>query len=114
MKGSSKQKIVSGKCSGKIFHAFEDEGKKEKSEMVTLMGRPEKTVDINSRWEGWGMLRIFDSFLVGKKNPWEKQQEYAAIAEEKKGKKMHEDIQNKIFSLVNAQGKKDAAKKDSH
>jgi len=49
MKGYSKQKIVSRKCSGRFFHAFEDEGMKEESEMMTVMERPEKTVDINSR-----------------------------------------------------------------
>lgn len=53
MKGSSKEKIISCICSGRFLHAFEDEGKKEKSEMMTVMGRPEKkNVDINSRREG--------------------------------------------------------------
>lgn len=42
MKGSSKEKIISCICSGRFLHAFEDEGKKEKSEMMTVMGRPEK------------------------------------------------------------------------
>lgn len=62
--------------------------------MMTVMKRPEKIADINSRWEGWGMLSILYSFLVKKKKkkiPEKNSSDSntnSATAEEKR---MHED-----------------------